>query len=348
LQKSEEKLAIDAQTGDTAVANVARTDRYPVSLACLIMPSLQAYLPTFPIFAPLALAHQELLQAHTGAFPPYSDYTFASLWCWNLEQKFALARLNDDLVVRFTDYVTNEPFLSFFSKHPTIETVDALFAFLQNEPGYLPYLKLVPAHSLPEMDLSDRYEVVADGDNHDYIYALQDLTTLHGGKYMDHRNLISRFQRRYVSRTAPLDLRRTETWQAVSQVCTKWASHKQDDGGDVENDTLALQRLEQIADQVKLDGIGVYVEGVLVGYSIVELDQLGFATGLFEHADTNYAGIYSFLKKQLALRLQAAGFQYLNHQQDLGIPALRASKKRWHPRSHLGKFIIRQSSCAWV
>ena len=138
---------------------------------------------TFSEFAPLTLAHKELLEDYTCAFPPYSDYTFASLWCWNLEQKFALARLNDDLIVRFTDYTTNELFLSFFSKRPTVATIDALFAFLQNEPSYLPYLKLVPEHSLSGMDLSDKYHVVEDCDNHDYIYALEDLVTLSGDKY---------------------------------------------------------------------------------------------------------------------------------------------------------------------
>jgi hypothetical protein len=299
-------------------------------------------LPTFPELVPLLLAHKELLENYTCAFPPFSDYTFASLWCWDLEQKFALAQLNDDLIVRFADYVTNEPFLSFFSKHPNIATIDALFASLQNEPNYLPYLKLVPEHSLQGIDLSDKYDVVEDCDNNDYIYRIDDLVSLSGGRYVDHRNLISRFQRRYVSRTQPLDLLRTETWQAVRQVCETWASNKQENGGDVENDTLALQRLAEIAAQVKLDGIGVYVDGAMVGYSIVELDQLGFATGLFEHADKSYAGIFSFLKKRLATQLQAAGFLYLSHQQDLGIPELRASKRRWHPSSYLRKFIIRQ------
>ncbi|MDE3091069.1 MAG: DUF2156 domain-containing protein [Chloroflexota bacterium] len=306
--------------------------------------------PSFPEFAPLELAHKELLEDYTGAFPPYSDYTFASLWCWNLEQKFALARLNDDLIVRFTDYTTNEPFLSFFSKNPALSgvegtavaTIDAMFAFLQNEPSYLPYLKLVPEPSLSGMDLSDKYDVVEDCDNHDYIYALEDLVTLSGGKYMDHRNLIHRFQRRYISRIQPLDLSRTETWQAVRQVCEKWASDKQDNGGDVENDTLALQRLEEIVADVKLDGIGVYVDGAMVGFSIAELDQLEFATAIFEKADKSYVGVFPFLRKQSAIRLKTAGFQYLNLQQDLGVPGLRAMKKSWRPQSYLRKFIIRQ------
>jgi len=314
------------------------------------MSTVHAQFPSFPEFAPLSLAHQELLENYTGAFPPYSDYTFASLWCWNLEQKFALARLNEDLIVRFTDYTTNEPFLSFFSKHPAVATpsflrmtlIDALFAFLQNEPGYLPYLKLVPEHSLPGMDLSDKYDVVEDCDHHDYICSLEDLVTLRGGKYMDHRNLINRFQRRYISHIQPLDLFRTETWQAVRQVCETWSRNKQDDGEDVENDTCALQRLEEIAAEVRLDGIGVYVDGAMVGFSIAELDQLGFATAIFEKADKSYEGVFPFLRKQLAIRLKTAGFQYLNLQQDLGIPGLRASKKSWHPISYLKKFIIRQ------
>jgi hypothetical protein len=123
------------------------------------MSILQARLASFPELTRLSLAHKELLEDYTCAFPPYSDYTFVSLWCWDLQQQFALARLNDDLIVRFTDYTTDEPFLSFFSKRPTAATLDAIFAFLQNEPGYLPYLKLVPERSLQGMDLSDNYSI---------------------------------------------------------------------------------------------------------------------------------------------------------------------------------------------
>ena len=159
---------------------------------------------------------------------------------------------------------------------------------------------------------------------------------------MDLRKFINRFQRRYISHIQPLDLLQTETWQAIRQVCAKWAGDKQDNGGDVENDTLALQRLEEIVAHVNLDGIGVYVDGVLVGFSIAELDQLGFATAIFEKADKSYAGVFPFLRKQSAIRLKAAGFQYVNLQQDLGIPGLRALKKSWHPTSYLKKFIIRK------
>lgn len=117
----------------------------------------------------------------------------------------------------------------------------------------------------------------------------------------------------------------------MQNLCEFWTQRQLEKRNDVFNDVSALKRLFLLANSPEIVGIGIFVDDRLCGYNITELNHQGFATGLFELADTAYAGIYAHLRKQLAMKLQERGAEWFNHQQDLGIAGLRISKKRFHP-----------------
>ncbi len=115
-------------------------------------------LPNFPEFSKLSLDHQKDIDEAISGFPPYSDYTFASLYPWNSQNKLELSNLNGNLVVKFTDYVTDEPFLSFLGTNNVIETVETLFEYLNAhfrhpEPSSLPVILSAVTHA---KDLNSR------------------------------------------------------------------------------------------------------------------------------------------------------------------------------------------------
>lgn len=300
-------------------------------------------IPKFPEFRKLVANHKEAIEAYTRIFPPYSDYTFPSLWSWNIHEQIELSDLNGNLVVRFTDYVTNEKFLSFLGDKEVNKTLEALFALIERAPDHLNYLKLIPEHNLHGVHLSNGFEAVEDLNNHDYIYSVRELTTFSGKKYVKKRNQLAQFLGKYESKLVELNLSCCETQQLMQNLCEVWTQKQLEKKNDVFNDVSALQRLFLIANNAKILGIGIYVDDRLCGYNITELNHQSFATGLFELADTAYAGVYAYLRKQLAVRLQERGAEWLNHQQDLGIAGLRISKQRFHPAFFLKKFIIRRT-----
>ena len=300
-------------------------------------------IPSFPEFSPLALHHQAAIESYTRIFPPYSDYTFPSLWSWNIQEKIEVSVLNGNLVVRFTDYLTNEKFLSFLGSKEVNETLEALFALIEDAPDHLGYLKLIPEHNLQGIRLNDAYEVVEDHDNHDYVYSIQELVSLSGSKYQKRRNKIQQFLKKYQWQAAELNLSCARTCRDMESLCETWTKRQLLKNNDVQNDIDALKRLTQATDKICLSGVGVYVDGVLAGYALNEFNHHQFATNLFEHADINYAGVFTFLRKQVASRLQKDGYLYLNHQQDLGIEGLRKSKRVFRPAFFLKKFIIRRA-----
>ena len=76
-------------------------------------------IPTFPNFKKLEISDKKEVEEYTSNFPPYSDFNFTSLWAWDTNEKRMISKLNGNLVVQFTDYITCEPFFSFldYSSH---------------------------------------------------------------------------------------------------------------------------------------------------------------------------------------------------------------------------------------
>ena len=70
-------------------------------------------IPKFPQFKKIELSDRVDVEAHTSLFEPYSDFEFTCLWTWDMKGERMISELNNNLVVRFTDYNTHNPFLSF-------------------------------------------------------------------------------------------------------------------------------------------------------------------------------------------------------------------------------------------
>ncbi len=114
-------------------------------------------IPNFPDFKPIELNDKDEIESFTKKFAPYSDFNFASMWSWDVKEEMRVSQLNGNLVVRFTDYLTGEPFYSFLGSNKPTETADALLTLAEKE-GIPLHLKLVPEDSAKEIDPTIRIE----------------------------------------------------------------------------------------------------------------------------------------------------------------------------------------------
>lgn len=319
-------------------------------------------LPNFPEFSKLSLDHQKDIDEAISGFPPYSDYTFASLYPWDTQNKLELSSLNGNLIVKFTDYVTDEPFLSFLGTNEVEETATSLIDFARSPQSVSwqtlkPFLKLIPEATItpynrvrPESGLTllgsdpqSKYVVEEDPDNFDYVYLIDELAGLRGEKYRQKRNEINNFKKKYVCEVKMLDPKDSQTWPRMESVLNLWAARQLKKGNNAKNDVAAVKRTLQIAGSIKLLIFGFFVDGTLRGYTLVELNQGGYATDLFEHADTSFDGIFPFQRHTVATSLSEMGYKFLNNQQDLGIAGLKFSKEQWNPAFYLKKYTIYQN-----
>ena len=112
-------------------------------------------IPEFPQFKKLELSDKKDIEKFTSKFPPYSDFNFVSMWSWDIKGEMRLSVLNNNLVVRFTDYLTGNPFYSFLGDNKVNETAEQLLELSKNE-GLKAELKLIPEDSVRSVDKSER------------------------------------------------------------------------------------------------------------------------------------------------------------------------------------------------
>src|SRR3989344_7667615 len=118
--------------------------------------------PLYPRFAKLSKDHAGVLRDFVGGFPPYSDYSFASLYSWNSDGKTALSFLHGNLVIKMKDYVEDKVIYTFLGENRVEDVADLLLRETDS-------LKLVPEVVACRFKSFRRFRVQEDKSKHEYI-----------------------------------------------------------------------------------------------------------------------------------------------------------------------------------
>ena len=298
-------------------------------------------IPTFPQFKKVDVSDREAVEAFTHRFPPYSDFNFTSLWAWDTSGERMISTLNGNLVVRFTDYSTHEPFFSFLGIDETERTARALIDYARSE-GVVAELQLVPEASIKDIRPSV-LEMQEDRDNFDYVLSLSKLAHMTDSKFQKKRNMIKNFRARYpqaIFETA--DLQNHALHAHIKKTIDTWETNKikNDKLYELEHENIAISRLLSMLDSPDIIVFGVFIESRMVAFSIDELLPNQYAITHFWKADTEHRGIYEFIKQAKALHLETQDKWFLNFEQDLGIPSMKTSKMAYRPILFLKKYKV--------
>lgn len=298
-------------------------------------------LPQFPEFKNLELSDQIDIEAITSKFPPYSDFNFLSMWSWDVKSEMRVSQLNGNLVVRFTDYITGEPFYSFLGNNKVNNTVKSLLE-LSDKDGIKPVLKLIPSIAAASIDRSS-FVVHEDRDAFDYVYNVEELVGLLGPRFERKRSLVRKFLEFYpdhsvkVSRLAHNNIKRE-----ALELNRIWEKNKLKTEGmhDMENERIALERFFSLDNCHELISVTIEIDGELVAFCVSELVGPEYALSHFAKANTSYVGLGDLLMQENAKAISSTGRTLLNYEQDLGVNGLRKSKSLFHPKSMLHKYIV--------
>ncbi len=298
-------------------------------------------IPKFPDFKKIELSDREDILSFTSKYEPYSDFNFISLWCWNIKEETALSELNGNLVVRFNDYITGEPFYSFLGNSKVDDTVSKLL-HLSNNDLNKQKLKLVPEIDIKDLSTTS-FSVEEDKDNSDYLYDMKLLSSYHGGSMETKRNLVNRFLRYKPKASSKLiDLSDHKIQKDIFELIDTWERNKitLHKLVEKENESIALKRLFYLNNFHDLIGVGIFDGDSLIGFSINEVLQEPFAITHFAKSDASYPGVYSFLMKETCRQIMCYNRSVLNYEQDLGLPNLRFSKLSFRPINFFKKYAI--------
>lgn len=298
-------------------------------------------IPKFPNFKKIDLEDREVIESFTHKYQPYSDFNFTSLWSWDIKNERMISELNGNLVVRFTDYETCEPFFSFLGTNETENTVRELVHFAEKS-GVSAVLRLVPEESVTDLSGSE-FLVEEDRDNFDYVFNVSELASLRGVKFKGKRHSADKFSREYPD--AHFEIKKinsTEIHEQIISVSRHWKDKKIIDkkNYDFEYEEMAIKRLLQAVNDEKLILSCVFLHKTMIGFSVDEISPFQYATSHFIKADISYKGIYDFLNKNLAQYFLSRSMLYWNWEQDLGIEYIKKSKTSYHPVNFLKKYKI--------
>jgi hypothetical protein len=300
-------------------------------------------LPKFPNFKPIELSDKSDVETITSKYPPYSDFNFISMWSWDIKGQMRICQLNGNLAVRFTDYITSEPFYSFLGDNKVSESAKELLD-LSKKDGLSPQLRLVP--ELVVKNLGKNFKCSEDRDNFDYIYDMQIMAELRGNNFQTQRNRINQFTKSYEKwEIKKVNFNETYNKNNILSLFAQWIKNKGDNllAEEYKNEFLSLNKLLIInkPEVFNLTCFEIYIDNKLMGFIISE--RIGeYSVIHFEKADISFKGSYAFLMQQNSKMSAACDVKYLNFEQDLGVDSLRVSKTRYKPVNFLKKYFIQR------
>lgn len=295
-------------------------------------------IPAFPKFKKLELSDKEEIENFTKNFPPYSDFNFVSMWAWDIKGEMLISKLNDNLVVRFTDYLTGEPFYSFLGLNMVNETANELLEKSKVE-NIKCLIKLIPENMVQGFD-EKVFKITEDIDHHDYIIPLEIFSKYDTNKTKDRKKSVIKFENEFGPTHKQIDLNESNVKKSVFRLFDKWSKEKAGND-DIINELSALKRYVDTKHGNKHLSIGVFVGDELVGFCFSEVHDDDYCTIHFCKAEKSLSsGLYSYILQQNALSLIDIGKKQINLEQDLGIPNMRAWKQSHGAHTFLKKYNI--------
>lgn len=296
-------------------------------------------IPVFPNFKKLELTDKEEVEKFTSKFPPYGDFNFSNIWIWDLKEEMKLSILNNNLVVKFTDYLNGKPFLSFLGENMINETARELIIF--SEKKYkTDVLKLVPETVINFLDKS-KFNSIPDIDSHDYVYAISHLANMNSWPQSSLSKGIRRFIKKYpnyvIKECSIQEILKDE----YLEMFKRWAKNKKITDHFELNEYKAFKKMLKISDK-KVRAVSLYLEKTLVGFTVFEISNKDYAISHFAKADTAYhSSVYDMLNWEEAKILKKQGIKYYNWEQCLGIQGLEKAKMKYKPTLFLNKFFVK-------
>jgi uncharacterized protein len=289
-------------------------------------------IPRFPERRLLELSDKPLFDAAlTEIQPRISELTFAGLYLFRTAHAYKVTMLGDAVVVLGEGYDREPCFLPPLSGRAEL-AVDRLL-----DEGYTFYG--ADDSFLARLSGSLKAELVEDRDNFDYLYLREELAELPGNRFHKKKNRINYFTRKYDCVIDPYgeaylegSLRLLDEWGRVRAGL---------ESSSVRLELEANREALELAGTLGLSGLVALVEGEVRGFVFGERLNRETSVCQFEKADPFLDGIYQLLDREFNRRL-FTDCTFVNREQDLGEPNLRASKLSYHPLELIRKYRIRR------
>lgn len=251
-----------------------------------------------------------------------SEYSFTNLWLFRREHQY-----------RFTD--GDWPFISGLTYDGARHAMP-LFA-LTSAPACVLDALLVQHDCLYPVSLAQarlldplRYRHEASRDDADYLFPADHFRHYRGALLNKKRNLMKQLLRSHSVQAEPY----SQDWQAQAQVVlAAWMREKGKPEGGADEQACKDALAEAAA--LGLEGFGYHVDGEPAGFVLAEALQPGVYAMRFAKSLGRFKGLAQYMFHHFCT--ERAEVNWLNFEQDLGLPNFRQTKQSYQPTALLDK-----------
>lgn len=295
------------------------------------------------IFKKLSLEDKNIIDKYISPYKFLScEYSFTSLYIWKDACDIQYSIHKKALILKKKDFDGNYHFMQplGYSKEDLPDIIEDLKAY--REENSMKYLfKDLEESFIDEINilLNDKKEfcIKEDRDNFDYLYEAEKLMTFSGKKLHSKKNHYNSFVKTYNYEV--VEISDEKVINDVTLAAEKWYEETEEKDAKLFYELIAIKDIINNMDLLNLNGIAVYVDGKVAGFSIGESLNEKLAVIHIEKGDKNINGIYSFIAKTLIDKC-FNNVEIINREQDLGIEGLRKSKMSYYPLKLEKKFIL--------
>lgn len=184
-------------------------------------------------------------------------------------------------------------------------------------------------------DYKDYYHFSCTLDNDDYIYNSYDLAVLPGKKFHSKRNHIANFSKNHNWKYEDIT---SDNADEVKKCAILWF----DENNYTSDERLICERESILKILDNFDSLPVFgglirADGKAVAFTIGSAVNEKTADVHFEKALADYQTGYSVINREFAAKA-IFEFEFLNREDDMGIPGIRKAKLSYHPAKKLKKY----------
>ncbi len=287
-------------------------------------------------FKPFRIEDREYIDGFFGEHHyEQADCSFATLFLWQEAYGTRWAVKDDALFIR-AGFGKDTFFMPPFCKEGAdfSKALDSVREELSAE-GLPFHIKSASPWVKEQMEAAHpgRYTFTADRDNWEYVYKTQDLLTLPGKAFRMKKNHLNGFLRQYSDYVyEPVT---KDNLQSAAEGISEWFAAR----GHIEEEERAITTMLANWEALSMKGAMIRIYGKVEAFTAGTLLNERVAHIFFEKANPDIRGLYQAINRDF-LSHEFAETEFVNREEDMGVPGLRQAKTEYNPDHFAEKYDV--------
>lgn len=262
-------------------------------------------------------------------------YSFGSLLIWGSVYSVEITEYGDLLLMR--GMYGDERYYVYPSGKGDIK--GAILAMMEeSEKDGFPFVfsQLLPEHKKTIEELfPDYFDFVYARDDAEYIYSVKNMAELPGKRFHGKKGHVNAFFRNHTD--IHVDPITEDNIHLCLEIASQWLDDREDETGELCNEFGAIERAVKYYKELGFIGAVLYADGKPVAFTMGEpLKNNTFCTH-FEKTTPDYRDAYPVINNGFT-KLMLSTYEFVNREEDTGVPGLRQAKMSYNPVFLLDKY----------